>query len=135
MLEIMLFLLDSEISTRTFNFWISFAESCVDIGNGHQGDPWLERALAILLQRSAWRELDRDEWAAYRMDVVELFEGICDVLGNEKINSVVLECLETAAQRGNFNERMIVCLRCLQVDYRSWRLRCSLFFPLRMNSR
>jgi hypothetical protein len=111
LLEIMLLLLDSDVSIRTFTFWVSFAEASVDVGDGRHGEPWLERALPILLQKSAWRDIDPDEWIAYRMDVVEMFEGICEVLGHEKINSVVLGCLENAARCGALEERMIVAPR------------------------
>jgi hypothetical protein len=98
MLEIMLFLLASDQSSRTFNFWISFAEASVDIDDGHRADLWLKQALAILLDKSLWSDnMDEEEWLGYRTDVSEVFEGICEVLGPEIISSVVLASLETAA--------------------------------------
>ena len=108
-LETMLFLLNSEISSRTFNFWISFAEASVDIDDGHRGDPWLQRALPILLQISSWRQdVDQEEWSGYRIDVVEVFEGICEVLDYETISSIVANWLEVAARREDTQEKMVV---------------------------
>jgi hypothetical protein len=108
-LETMLFLLNSEISSRTFNFWISFAEASIDIGDGHPGDPWLKRALLVLLQISSWREdADQEEWSGYRIDVVEVFEGICEVLDYETINSIVATWLEAAVRREDTQEKIVV---------------------------
>lgn len=108
-LETMLFLLNSEVSSQTFNFWISFAETSVDVDDGHQGDLWLQRALPLLLQKSLWREdADREEWSGYRIDVVEVFEGICEVLDYETINSIVENWLEAAAGREDTREKMVV---------------------------
>ena len=108
-LEAMLFLLNSEISSRTFNFWISFAEASVDIDDGRRGYLWLQQALPVLLQISSWREdVDQEEWNGYRMDVVEVFEGICEVLDYETINSIVANWLEAAARREDTQEKMVV---------------------------
>jgi hypothetical protein len=108
LLENMLLLLESHLSSRTFNFWVSFAEISTDIDEGHLGDSWLERALPILLQRAAWIDTDSDEWTAYRTDVVEVFEGICDVLGDNKLNSFVWGWLTNSLGPGDFDERMRV---------------------------
>ena len=126
-LETMLFLLNSEISSRTFNFWISFAEASVDIGDGHQGDVWLQRALPILLEISSWREdIDQEEWSGYRIDVVEVFEGICEVLEFETINPVVTNWLEAATRREDTQEKMLVLQTSMIFsNIRLWRQRYS----------
>lgn len=134
-LEIMLLLLNSDVSSRTFNFWLCFAETSMDIADGHQGDPWLERALPILLQRSAWRDGDPDEWSAYRMDVVEVFETVCDVLGNDKINSFVFGWLSSSLGDGDVDQRMIVYYDLVLANHRSWKQHCSLCCPSSQNSR
>lgn len=108
-LEIMVFLVDTEISARTFNFWSSFAEACVDIGDGHEGDSWLEQVLPKLLEKSAWRDdLDFEEWSAYRTDVVEVFEAICEILEREKLNSAVTLWLDAAAMKQDSEIKIVV---------------------------
>jgi hypothetical protein len=115
LLETMLFLLSTDQGSRTFNFWISFAEASVDIEDGHRGDAWLQRTLPILLDKSSWRDnVDEEEWFGYRTDVVELFEGICEVLGYKTITSIVMSCLENAAARENIQDRIVVCLTWFQ---------------------
>jgi hypothetical protein len=105
----MLFLLNSDVSSRTFYFWISFAEASVDVDDGHTGDPWLQQALPILLEQCAWREdMDDEEWNGYRIDVVEMFEGICEVLEYDTLNSVVLHWLDSAANKENPEDRIVV---------------------------
>jgi hypothetical protein len=109
LLETMLYLLDSDLSLHTFNFWIEFAEASLDVDDGHRGDVWLQRALRILLEKSAWRDdVDHDEWTAYRMDVADVFEGICEVLGYETMNSMMTSYLENAGQRENIQETALV---------------------------
>jgi hypothetical protein len=111
LLETMLFLLSTDQGSRTFNFWISFAEASVDIDDGHRAEAWLQRTLPILLDKSSWRDDgDEEEWFGYRTDVVELFEGICEVLGHESITSVVMSCLENAAARENRQDKIVVYL-------------------------
>jgi hypothetical protein len=108
-LEIMLFLLDTGMSSRTFNFWASFAEASIDIGDGHEGDLWLRQALPKLLEKSAWQDdLDYEEWSAYRTDVVEVFEAICEVLEHETLNSVVTEWLDAAARKEDSEAKVVV---------------------------
>jgi len=108
-LEIMLFLLDTGMSSRTFNFWASFAEASVDIGEGHEGNIWLQRVLPKLLEKSAWQDdLDYEEWSAYRTDVVEVFEAICEVLERETLNTVVTEWLDVAARKLDSEAKVVV---------------------------
>ena len=108
-LETILFLLNSDLSSRTFNFWISFAEASADIDDGHRGDQWLQQVLPILLEKSSWREdVDDEEWSGYRTDVVEVFEGICEVLEYETINSAVTSWLGAAADREHGQEKLVV---------------------------
>jgi hypothetical protein len=110
-LEIMLFLLDTEMSSRTFNFWASFAEASVDIGEGHQGDFWLQQVLPKLLEKSVWRDdLDYEEWSAYRADVVEVFEAICEVLERDTLNSVVTEWLDAVARKEDSEAKVVVSI-------------------------
>ena len=118
-LEMMLFLLDTEMSSRTFNFWASFAEAIVDVVAGHEGDIWLQQALCKLLDRSAWRDdLDDEEWNAYRADVVEVFEAICEVVEHEKLNSVVIESLNTAARKEDGESKVVVSMLLEKTDRR-----------------
>jgi len=110
-LEIMLFLLDTEMSSRSLNFWASFAEASFDIGDGHKGDLWLQHVLPKLLEKSAWRDdLDYEEWSAYRTDVVEVFEAICEVLEHETLSSVVTEWLDTAARKEDSEAKVVVSI-------------------------
>jgi hypothetical protein len=127
LLETMLYLLDSDLSLHTFNFWIEFAEASLDVDDGHRGDVWLQRALRILLEKSAWRDdVDPEEWIAYRMDVADVFEGICEVLGYETMNSLMTSYLENAGQREDIQERALVFLLAVVLIYlRSWRRHCS----------
>jgi hypothetical protein len=105
----MLFLLGSDLSSRTFTFWISFAEASVDVGDGGQGEPWLRLALALLLEKAKWtEEIDEDEWLGYRTDVVEVFEVICEAMGFETINSVVTTWLDNATTLENSTEKLVV---------------------------
>lgn len=109
LLETMLFLLNSDLSSRTFNFWTSFAEASVDIDDGHSADRWLEEALPILVEKSAWHEnMDHDEWNAYRTDVVEVSEAICEVLEQSTISSAVISWLDAAAKREDLQEKALV---------------------------
>lgn len=109
LLETMLFLLNSDLSIHTFNFWIEFAEACLDFDDGHRGDNWLQSALQILLDKSSWRDdLDTEEWTGYRMDVVDVFEGICEVLGYHVMNATMARYLEKAGQGGHIQERAVV---------------------------
>jgi hypothetical protein len=111
LLETMLYLLNSDLSLHTFNFWIEFAEASLDVDDGHRGDVWLQRALQILLEKSAWRDdVDQEEWTAYRMDVADVFESICEVLGYETMNSLMASYLENAGQREDIQERASVLL-------------------------
>lgn len=123
-LEIMLFLLNSEFSSRTFNFWISFAEASIDFGHDDQGDRWLQRALPFLLEKSSRREdMDYEEWMGYRTDVVEVFESICEALEYDTINSVVTNWLAAAASREHQDEKIVVSSRALGIDNGShWKL-------------
>jgi hypothetical protein len=110
-LEIMLFLLDTDMSSRTFNFWASFAEASVDIGDGHQGDLWLQQVLPKLLEKSAWRDdLDYEELSAYRTDVVEVFEAICEVLERDTLNSVVTEWLDAVTRKEDSETKVVVSI-------------------------
>jgi hypothetical protein len=109
LLDIMLFLLSSELSSRTFTFWISFAEASVDVGDGGQGDPWLRSSLALLLEKATWtQETDEDEWMGYRTDVLEVFEVICEAMGFETVNSVVTTWLDNATTSENSTEKLVV---------------------------
>jgi len=109
LLEVMVFLADTEISARTFNFWQSFAEASVDVGESHEGDFWLQQVLPKLLEKSAWRDdLDLEELSAYRMDVVEVFEAICEVLESEKLNSAVTDWLESASLKQDSETKVVV---------------------------
>jgi hypothetical protein len=109
LLDIMLFLLSSELSSRTFTFWISFAEASVDVGDGGQGEPWLRSSLALLLEKATWtQETDEDEWMGYRTDVVEVFEVICEAMGFETVNSVVTTWLDNATTSENSTEKLVV---------------------------
>lgn len=122
LLETMLFLLNSDIGSRTFNFWVSFAEGSVDIGDGHRGDPWLQQTLPLLLEKSSWGEdIDHEEWIGYRTDVVEVLEGICEVLEYETINSVVTNWLGIAANREH-QDKIVVCIHKKPRNNRHWRL-------------
>jgi hypothetical protein len=110
LLETMFFLLNSDISSRTFNFWISLAEASVDIGDGHVTDPYLQQALPILLQKSSWREdVDHEEWIGYRTDVVEVFESFCEILPPEALNAVAASWLDNAANTRDGHKKIVVC--------------------------
>ena len=72
---------------------------------------WLQRALQVLLEKSAWRDdVDHEEWTAYRMDVADVFEAICEVFGDETMNSLMAGYLENAGQREDIQERAVVLL-------------------------
>lgn len=119
LLDIMLFLLSSDLSCRTFTFWISFAEASVDVGDGGQGEPWLRLALALLLEKAKWtEEIDEDERMGYRTDVVEVFEVICEAMGFETINSVVTTWLDNATTLENSTEKLVVSRR-----FMSWLMK------------
>jgi hypothetical protein len=123
-LETMLFLLNSDFSSRTFNFWISFAEASIDFGDNDQGDRWLQRALPFLLEKSSRREdIDHEELMGYRTDVVEVFEFICEALEYDTINSVVTNWLAAAASREQQDEKIVVSSRSLSIGNGShWKL-------------
>jgi hypothetical protein len=109
LLEIMLFLLSSDLSLRTFTFWVSFAEASGDVGDGRLGEPWLRQALGVLLEKSALQEdVDDDEWLGYRTDVVEVFETFCEAMEFETINSVVTSWLGNATRLENSTEKLVV---------------------------
>lgn len=108
-LETMFFLLDTDVSSRIFNFWISLAEASVDIGDGHIADPYLRQALYILLQKSSWRDdVDHEEWVGYRMDVVEVFEAFCEILPSETLNTVTTSWLDDAANTDDGYKKIVV---------------------------
>ena len=109
LLEIMLFLLGSDLSSRTFTFWVSFAEATVDVGAGRRGEPWLRQALVLLLEKSTWQEdVDEDQWMGYRTDVIEVFEVICEATEFETVNSVITSWLDNAARLENAMEKLVV---------------------------
>jgi hypothetical protein len=111
LLETMLFLLKSDFSLQTFNFWMEFVEASFDFDDGHSGDIWLKRALQILLEKSSYREhidIGIEDWTAYRVDVVDVFEGICEVLGYDIMNSIVADYLNEAGHQGNIQDRAVV---------------------------
>jgi hypothetical protein len=123
LLDIMLFMLGSDLSSRTFTFWISFAEASVDVGDGGQGEPWLRTALALLLEKAKWaEETNEDEWMGYRTDVVEVFEVICEAMGFETVNSVVTISLDNATMSENSTEKLVVPQSINELAYESrWK--------------
>ena len=109
LLETMMFLLNSDLSSRTFNFWASFAEASVD-GDESIAEPWLQKVLGITLERTCWRDdLDHEEWSAYRTDVVEVFEGLSEVLSPEILNTSVASHLDMTANGYDAQAKIVVC--------------------------
>jgi len=109
LLEIMLFLLASDLSSRTFTFWVSFAEASLDLGDGRHGESWLRQALVLLLEKATWQEdVDEHEWVGYRTDVVEVFEVICEATEFETVNSVMTSWLDNATRLDNAMEKLVV---------------------------
>lgn len=126
-LETMLYLLSGDISSRTFNFWESFGEASVDIGDGYQAEGWLQQVLSITLEKTCWRDdIDYDELTAYRTDVAELFEGLSEVLRSEAVNDTVINYLDIATSKHEIQEKVVVCTLHYThlIDYRSWRQPC-----------
>jgi len=117
LLEIMLFLLGTDLSPRTFTFWVSFAEARVDVGDGRREEPSLLQALVLLLENATWQEdVDQDEWMGYRTDVVEVFEAICEATEFETVNFVITSWLDHAARLENSTKKLVV-----QIPRSGWR--------------
>lgn len=109
LLETMLFLLNSDLSSRTFNFWVSFAEASVYEDESTAG-PWLQKVLGITLGKTCWKDdLDQEEWSAYRTDVIEVFEGLSEVLNPEILNTSVTSHLDMAANGYDIQGKIVVC--------------------------
>jgi len=105
LLDIMEFLLDSDFSDLTFTFWI-------DVCEGHlfrHADPWIRRIPLLLLARCKYNENnDQDEWRRYREDVTELFEAICQHLGSEIMEPIVMQYLIGAVETQESTEVLLV---------------------------
>jgi len=105
LLNMMMFLLDSEVGSLTFTFWIELCEGYYSLFYA----PWLQRILLILLARCKQsRDVDEDEWKAFREDVVELFEAICLRLGSETVEPIVLQYLTDAIDHQEAREVALV---------------------------
>jgi len=104
-METMLFLVDTELSSRTFNFWISFAENSSEIEDKQQGYPWLEQAFTQFFMKMCESGGDEMEWLSYRADVIEVFESILCMLGPAFLNSAVQQALDSwVFEPGNTGE-------------------------------
>jgi hypothetical protein len=108
-LETMLFLLNSEVSSRTFNFWVLFAETNFDSYVEAAAVPWLQRVLSITLEKACWKDdLDHEEWSAYRTDVVEVFEAMTCILKPKILNASVTSYLNITNNGYDIQEKIVV---------------------------
>jgi hypothetical protein len=111
LIDLMLFLLDNaEACSVTFSFWLQFAED--QIIELHTEDKWLQQALIILIEKSAWTGGDDEEVEYRRQGILDLdlLETICEALGTEKTDSFVNNCLDKVTELSDLNATLTVCI-------------------------
>ena len=125
----MLFLLKSDMSSLTFDFWEFFAIGCIEMGlRGHRRiEICIQQALTITIEKMYWRDdLDHDEWTAYRTDVVELLNALSRALKPDTLTTITTNYMKIAASKVEIQEKVVVRSVALRIKFisRSWKPSC-----------
>lgn len=125
----MLFLLKSDMSPLTFDFWEFFALGCIEMGvRGHRRtEVCIQQALTITIEKMYWRDdLDHDEWTAYRTDVVELLNALSRALKPDTLTTITTNYMKIAASKVEIQEKVVVRSVALRIKFisRSWKPSC-----------
>lgn len=125
----MLFLLKSDMSSLTFDFWEFFAIGCIEMGvRGHRRtEICIQQALTITIEKMYWRDdLDHDEWTAYRTDVVELLNALSRALKRDTLTTITTNYMKIAASKVEIQEKVVVRSVALRIKFisRSWKPSC-----------